>query len=77
MNTQSQIRIIGMGFIQAKPADQLKIGDILRWNFGYSSIVKSITPVTSKTLSIEHEDYKTKEIFTTRMRKTRLTAYEN
>ena len=36
------IHLQGIGRVDAKPATEIKIGDILIWNYGYKSTVKSV-----------------------------------
>jgi hypothetical protein len=41
---QPTIQLINVGRVAAKPAGELQVGDVLRWNYGYTSTVTSIVP---------------------------------
>lgn len=42
------------GWIKAKPAGELKPGDVTMWNYGYTETVLSVTPSkTGKTVTVE------------------------
>ena len=42
------------GWIKAKPAVELKPGDVIMWNYGYTSTVMAVTPSkTGKTVDVE------------------------
>lgn len=42
----------GMGWIEGTPAGELKVGDTMLWNGGFSSKVDSIKKQTEKTIII-------------------------
>ena len=68
-----KIHLQGIGEKPAKPAKEIKIGDVLIWNFGEKSIVKSITETKSgKSINIL-EDYDGK-IYKRRLLKNTLVA---
>jgi len=42
------------GWIKAKPAGELKPGDVIMWNYGYTETVLAVTPSkTGKTVSVD------------------------
>lgn len=68
----------GLGAVRGKPAGELKVGDGLVWNYGYTSTVSAILKETKATVTIE-ESYisdRTGEPGkgTRTMKKTRLVA---
>lgn len=66
------INLQGIGQMMAVPAANIKPGDVLMWNYGYTSTVLAILSETSKSMVI-----KTRcegGIFTRRLMKTRLVA---
>ena len=68
-----KIHLQGIGEKPAKPAKEIKVGDVLIWNFGVKSIVKSITETKSgKSINIL-EDYDGK-VYKRRLLKTSLVA---
>ena len=55
-NYEGTTRLQGIGVCQGIKAKNLKVGDVLVWNFGGTSIVKEITfSKTGKTLTIIEE----------------------
>ena len=67
------IHLQGIGERPAKPASQIRVGDVLIWNYGEKSIVKSITETKSgKSINIL-EDYDGK-IYKRRLLKNTLVA---
>jgi hypothetical protein len=51
------MRLQGIGIVKGTPAKEIRIGDRLMWNFGGTTIVKSVElSKTGKTLSIVEED---------------------
>lgn len=42
-----EIRLQGTGWHDAKPVRELKIGDMIEWNFGYRSKVLELNPTKS------------------------------
>jgi hypothetical protein len=50
------MRLQSIGIVKGTPAREIKIGDRLMWNFGETTIVKSVElSKTGKTLSIVEE----------------------
>ena len=47
-----KIYLIGLGYVDAQPAENIKVGDTLMWNFGFKSEVLSIDKLTSKSITI-------------------------
>ena len=57
MNSNETIQLQGIGKRKAIPAQQLKAGMIILWNFGYKSIViNSTISKTGKTITLETEN---------------------
>ena len=70
-----KIHLQGIGEKPAKPAREIKIGDVLIWNFGEKSIVKSITETKSgKSVNLMEDD--NGKIYKRRLSKNTLVAYE-
>lgn len=60
---------------EAKEAKELKIGDVITWNYGYKSQVVSITPSkTGKTLTIMEKSLQDGVIRSRRMKATTLVV---
>lgn len=71
MNT---IHLIGYGEVLAKPARELKTGDVLIFNYGIKAIVKSADVITARTIrTVITEDGKD---FNRDFRLNRLVAFE-
>jgi hypothetical protein len=69
------IHLQGIGRVPAKPASELKVGDILSWNCspnGY--VVVSVRDVSPKFIEIVEKNRSTEEEFTRRLKKDRLVA---
>lgn len=47
-----KIYLIGWGEVEGQPAENIKAGDTLMWNFGIKSEVLSIDKVTPKSITI-------------------------
>ena len=74
-------RLIGVGQVPAIFVEQLKIGDVVVWNYGSTSKVVGIKEITKKTVEITFEwedefDGHT-ETSTRRMRKNSLITTED
>ena len=56
------IRLQSIGWVDAKPARELKLNDVIIWNFGYTSTVKSIEPkektIRTVIISEDGKEYK-------------------
>ena len=66
------IHLQGIGLHAAKPATEIKVGDVLVWNYGGTSTVKAILSETSKTVTIQEECRG--NLYERRFSKTRLVA---
>jgi len=69
MNKSHIIRLVGIGFVRAKPAGDLKIGDVVRWNYGATSKVVAIERETAKSIKFRFD-----KGYLRMMRKTRLVG---
>lgn len=49
---KNAMRLQGIGLVLGTPAQKIKKGDFLLWNFGYKSEVKEIIKETEKTITI-------------------------
>jgi len=67
------IQLINVGRVAAKPAGELQVGDVIRWNFGYTSTVTMIVP-RGKTMITVHTQRDNDSTYTRVMNKTRLVA---
>lgn len=47
-----KIYLIGWGEVEGRPAENIKAGDTLMWNYGLKSEVLSIDKVTPKSITI-------------------------
>jgi hypothetical protein len=72
MNTAVRIQSVGMHI--AKPASSISVGDVLVWNFGYTSKVTRIVSETPAFVTIE-EQYDGGKLYERRLKKSRLVAY--
>lgn len=72
--TTGTTHLQGIGRVQAKPAREIKIGDVLVWNYGYTSRVLGIEPSkTGKTLVVKIEQ--NGRLYERKMKADRLVAY--
>lgn len=71
------IHLQGIGNVKAKPAGELKVGDILSWNYspeGYEVIdIKEVSP---KSIRITEQNRETGSTFSRLLAKKRLVASE-
>lgn len=71
----TKIRLQGTGWHDAKPVRELKIGDRIEWNFGYTSEVLNLTPTkTGKQITVTMKSDETGKIADRRMGADRLVA---
>lgn len=70
------IHLQGIGEKEAIAAQELKVGDILMWNFGYTSTIIEILKETTKSITIKTKN-KDNYIGTRRLFKTTLVARVN
>lgn len=48
-----QVRLQGIGLCDGKPVKELKVGDVIEWNFGYTSTVLELHPTkTGKQINV-------------------------
>lgn len=52
---EKQVKLIGVGWKDATPAREIKVGDTLVWNYGYTSKVLDIVSETAKQIVIRTE----------------------
>lgn len=67
----AKIHLIGWGDVNAQPAENVKVGDTLLWNYGSKSQVVSIDKITAKSITISTRCSDGK-IYQRMMRKNRL-----
>lgn len=70
------IHLQGIGEKEAVAAQELKVGDTLMWNFGYTSTIIEILKETAKSITIKTKN-KDNYIGTRRLFKTTLVARVN
>ena len=73
-NNPRAMRLIEMGLVLGTPASEIKAGDFLVWNYGYTSQVNSIIRETAKTLTISVTETKSQKIFERKLHKNRLVC---
>lgn len=56
MRDKGAIWLQGMGYFQAKPAREFRVGDVAVWNYGGTSRIVKIDDV-SKHFWVIHEEY--------------------
>ena len=76
-NHPRAMRLIEMGLVLGTPASEIKAGDLLMWNYGYTSQVNSIIKETAKTLTISVTETKSQKIFERKLYKNRLVCLLN
>lgn len=47
VNNMAKIQLQGIGKVEAKKVNELNIGDVIMWNFGYTSTVVDLIPTKS------------------------------
>ena len=67
-----------LGACKGKPAGELQVGDVMGWNYGYTSTVSAILSQTVSTITVE-ETYQTpiyekEERATRKFKKNRVVA---
>jgi hypothetical protein len=70
------VKLQGMrGWIKAKPAGELRPGDVTLWNFGYTETILSVTPSkTGKMVTVEIVSDQSGSHHTRKMKADRLVA---
>lgn len=71
---QPTVQLINVGRVAAKPANDLHAGDVIIWNFGYTSAVVDITPRGKTQIVVELFNHNTCTRASRVMSKTRLVA---
>lgn len=54
-NPRPTLHLQGIGKVPAKPAGELHKGDVLMWNYGYTSTVVSVTPKGRQSVEVVEE----------------------
>lgn len=70
-----KIYLIGWGEVEGQPAENIKAGDTLMWNFGIKSEVLSIDKITPKSITITTKGSNGKEYRRT-LRKSTLVCIQ-
>lgn len=73
MNKQQSIHLIGIGRVAATTADDLRVGDVTIWNYGYREVVVAIEPKGAQSLTVTIRSRDGKDYQRT-MRRTRLVG---
>ena len=77
MQMEKSIHLKKIGQHKAKPASEIKVGDTLVWNWGWTSLVTQIVSETPKTIIIESREADNGDrICTQRLLKSRLVAFK-
>lgn len=69
----AKMHLIGWGDVEAQPAENVKVGDILMWNYGSKSEVVSVDKITAKSITII-ERCSNGKLYQRMMRKNRLVC---
>ncbi len=72
-----QIRLIGVGCKVAKPAGEIKVGDVLIWNYGITSTVLEVVKETRTQIVVMTKNNESGARMLRRMAKKRLVAYDD
>ena len=73
--SNKEVQLQGVGKMPGKPVKELKPGDVVFWNFGYSSEVLEMKPTkTGKTFDVLLKCNQSGNIGTRRLRAERLVA---
>lgn len=68
------IHLQGVGEYPAKPAGELRPGDVTVWNYGYRYAVVAIAPTGSASVTVTSRDERTGQEYTRRHGRARLVA---
>lgn len=72
-----KIRLQGVGWREAKPVNELKVGDTIFWNFGaYSTVLKLVPSRTGKSITAVLKESDSGNVVERRMGSHRLVAFE-
>lgn len=70
-----KMRLQGVGLVDGTAAKNIKIGDILMWNFGATTVVKNVIPSkTGKTVVIVEYSNSGKKDYTRKLGSERLVC---
>jgi hypothetical protein len=69
---QATMQLIGYGRVAAIQASELKVGDVIVWNYGYTSTVAAISPRGITQIKVSMEEGMPRQVRT--FNKTRLVA---
>ena len=73
-NKPKTVQLQGIGKVEGKFGNEIKIGDELMWNFGYTSIVKSILKETKSFITFLITSTNDGNDYERRIKKDRLVA---
>ena len=68
------IHLQGIGEKPAVQAGTLKVGDVLIWNYGYTSTITGIVKETAKTIVFQTKSDETGRLYEQRFTKSRLVV---
>lgn len=69
-----KIQLQGVGYVSARPAKEIKVGDTLTWNYGSQSVVTEIVKETDKFIVIKEKYFENNTEYERRLKKDRLVA---
>lgn len=67
-----KVRLQGIGWFTGTPADELKVGDVLVWNYGHRSTILGIEPKGKLSLTLRMREHHDEQESSRVVRKTRL-----
>ena len=70
---QATVQLQSVGRVAAKPAGELQVGDVIMWNYGYTSTVAAVT-ARGTTQIVVRTQRDNDSTYTRMMSKTRLVA---
>lgn len=73
MSTNQTIHLQSYGLCPAKPAGELKAGDVTVWNFGITETLTEVTDVSAQFVAVKLTD-RNGRVFSRRMKKSRLVG---
>ena len=74
---ENKIWLQHVGYKSAVKAETLKVGDVLMWNYGYTSTVTKIIKVSITSIWIEEKYNDSGDIYQRRFLRNRLVAKVN
>ena len=72
--TKNSMRLQSIGLVMGTPANEIKKGDHLMWNFGSISVVNEILKETAKTIVISVSVKGCNKVYQRRLKKNRLVC---